>query len=180
MMAVISFCLRLPPAGDLLPAALADSKGRVRKHAAIWQLGSYIWVPPPENPQGLAQLYVRTQMLCKEKSAEVVDFPRDCGNVPFQFGPKPPGTPNTVRRNPKLCSLRPPRFPPDLVRSPSSLLPFFLTLRSLCLCVKFSFCFPKNPAPRNPPSAPAAQFPTPTPPDSHAPAKSNTHRPHSG
>jgi hypothetical protein len=51
-------------------------------HAAIWQLGSYIWVPPPETPQGLAQLYVRTQLLCKEKSAEPVEFQQDCGNVP--------------------------------------------------------------------------------------------------
>ncbi|HYY72892.1 MAG TPA: hypothetical protein VE778_04810 [Candidatus Bathyarchaeia archaeon] len=50
-------------------------------HAAIWQLGSYIWVPPPENPQGLAQLYVRALSLCKEKSTESVEFQRDCGNV---------------------------------------------------------------------------------------------------
>src|SRR5690242_16952159 len=66
MMAVIFFCLR--------PLAPTDSKGSAHKHAAIWQLGSYIWVPPPENPQGLAQLYVRRPFVCKEKSAEFVEF----------------------------------------------------------------------------------------------------------
>src|SRR5205085_7538660 len=58
---------------------------------SIWQLGSYIWVPPPENPQGLAQLYVRRLFVCKEKSAEFVEFRGACG----KFRPRCPGTPNS-------------------------------------------------------------------------------------
>src|SRR5438552_3024799 len=83
MMAVIFFCLRL--------LAPTDSKGSAHKHAAIWQLGSYIWVPPPENPQGLGQLYVRRPFVCKEKSAEFVEFRGACG----KFRPRCPGTPNS-------------------------------------------------------------------------------------
>jgi len=71
MAVIFFFCLR--------PPALATNKGRAHKQAAIWQLGSYIWVPPPENPQGLAQLYVRRLFVCKEKSAEFVEFRGVCG-----------------------------------------------------------------------------------------------------
>jgi hypothetical protein len=46
MMAVIYFCLR--------SLALSELEGRAQDFAAaIRQLGSYIWVPPSENPQGL-------------------------------------------------------------------------------------------------------------------------------
>src|SRR5437899_12573366 len=46
MMAVICFCLR--------PSAPAKFEGRAHKQTvAFRQLGSYIWVSPPENPQGL-------------------------------------------------------------------------------------------------------------------------------
>jgi hypothetical protein len=45
MMAVIFFCLR--------PPAPANGEGRVHKRPTSWQLGSYIWVPPPKYPQDL-------------------------------------------------------------------------------------------------------------------------------
>src|SRR5215831_6214413 len=111
MMAVIFFfCLR--------PPTLDSSERRARKQAACWQLGSYIWVPPPENPQGLAQLYVRRLFICKEKSAGFVDFPRDCGKFLF--------------RNQPVCSY--PRPAPLLLPlSPTApLLLSWLLLRALC------------------------------------------------
>src|SRR5215472_14893574 len=87
MMAVIFFCLRPLPGRGPRPA---NSKGSAHKQAAYWQLGSYIWVPPPENPQGLAQLYVRRLFICKEKSAGFVDFRRDCGKFLFRNQPACP------------------------------------------------------------------------------------------
>src|SRR5258708_37698347 len=55
MMAVIFFCLR-PHANN--------------RAASIRQLGCYIWVPPPENPQGLGQLYVFAPFIGKGKVDE--------------------------------------------------------------------------------------------------------------
>src|SRR6266478_5826549 len=60
MMAVICSCLR--------PLVLSGHQGRAKKRAAaIRQLGSYIWVPPSENPQGLGQLYVWSPCIGKRK-----------------------------------------------------------------------------------------------------------------
>src|SRR5215471_16753690 len=101
MMAVIFFfCLR--PLAPGRGPTLDSSERRAHKQAACWQLGSYIWVPPPENPQGLAQLYVRRLFICKEKSAGFVDFRRDCGNFPFQIAPvlMPPTLPHTPKSRP--------------------------------------------------------------------------------
>src|SRR5215831_18759704 len=92
MMAVIFFCLHLPAVAGPLPgkgSALADNQGHAHKHAAIWQLGSYIWVLPPENPQGLAQLYVRRPFVCKEKSTGFVGFLEVVENSEFPIGPSP-------------------------------------------------------------------------------------------
>src|SRR6266581_2901356 len=52
MMAVICSCLR--------------PRAKIRA-AAIRQLGSYIWVPPPENPQGLGYFTFATGSLAREK-----------------------------------------------------------------------------------------------------------------
>src|SRR5713226_4276436 len=63
MMAVICFCLR--------PLVLSEREERTHKQsAAIRQLGSYIWVLPPENPQGLAHSTFASHILAREKWAE--------------------------------------------------------------------------------------------------------------
>src|SRR6266852_6048202 len=60
MMAVICFCLR--------PSAPAKFEGPAHKQtAAFRQLGSYIWVSPPENPQGLGYFTFVTHSLAREK-----------------------------------------------------------------------------------------------------------------
>src|SRR5260370_39770754 len=59
-MAVICFCLR--------PLVLSGREERAHKQsAAIRQLGSYIWVPSSENPQGLGPLYVSKPYIGKGK-----------------------------------------------------------------------------------------------------------------
>src|SRR5713226_7672641 len=60
MMAVICFCLR--------PSAPAKFEMRAHKQtAAFRQLGSYIWVSAPENPQGLGYFTFVTYSLAREK-----------------------------------------------------------------------------------------------------------------
>src|SRR5215469_17917379 len=124
MMAVIFlFCLHLPAVAG--PPALANSQGRAHKHAAIWQLGSYIWVLPPKNPQGLAQLYVRSPFIGKEKSTGFVEFRKDCGK--FQLPHRPVSPCPTLPRAKTPAPRNPPsdlaaRFPapsPPVLRVPA-------------------------------------------------------------
>src|SRR5258708_7277473 len=76
MMAVICFCLR--------PLVLSGREERAHKQsAAIRQLGSYIWVPSSENPQGLGPLYVSKPYIGKGKVGGTAGAPwKTRGGVP--------------------------------------------------------------------------------------------------
>src|SRR5712692_1362985 len=106
MMAVICFCLR-PHANN--------------RAVAFRQLGCYIWVPPPENPQGLELLYVCSLFIGKRKMDGSAGVAVENGRLrAAQTGfvvrksPRNPGPKNRVmvpvipNRVPSPCGLRGP------------------------------------------------------------------------